>query len=171
MATFFEQKKITVGEGVYAGVLGGIVAGLTMSIAAMMLAMMMGQEIWDPPKMIAVTILDRSWLNQPGFQMMPVMVGMMVHFATAIGFGILFALIGGRLGYGPAVGWGIIYGLAIWLFMQYFWLRIINPVMAQMPALPFAFEHAVFGGSLGIYAAFLPTWAEGEAKAGGVRAA
>lgn len=88
------------------------------------------------------------------------MVGMMIHFATAIGFGIIFSLIGGRLSYGQAISWGIVYGLGIWLFMQFLWLPIVNPAMAQMPSLPFAIEHTIFGGFLGTYPAFLGSRAE-----------
>jgi uncharacterized membrane protein YagU involved in acid resistance len=165
MVTYFERKKINVGEAVYSGIMAGIIAGLVMSMVAMAAAMMMGQEIWAPPKMIAVTVLDPSWLDRPGFQMIPLMVGMMIHFVTAIGFGILFALIGGRLDYGRAIKRGIVYGLAIWLFMQFISLPIINPVMADMPYVPFAMEHAVFGGFLGVYLAFLPSPAESQAKA------
>ena len=143
MATYFERKEINVGEAIYSGALAGIIAGMVMSMVAMGFAMMMGQGLWAPPKMIAATLLDRSGLDRPGFQMIPVMVGMMIHFATAVGFGVIFSLFGGRLSYGRAIGWGVVYGLAIWLFMQFIGLPIINPVMAGMPYLPFAIEHAL----------------------------
>lgn len=165
MPTHFERRQVTAGEGVYAGVRAGIVAGIIMSMIAMAFALMMGQEIWAPPKMIAVTFLDRAWLERPGFQMTPILAGMMIHFATAIGLGVIFALLGGRLSYGRAIGWGVVYGLVIWLFMQFLWLPLVNPVMAQMPYLPFAVEHAVFRGFLGTYPAFLPSAAERQAKA------
>jgi uncharacterized membrane protein YagU involved in acid resistance len=165
MATYFERKQVTTGETIYAGVLAGIIAGIAMSIVAMATAMMMGQEVWAPVKMIAITFLDDAWMERPGFQMTPILAGMMIHFATAIGFGVIFSLLGGRLSYGEAVGWGVLYGLAIWLFMQFFWLPIINPMMAQMPYLPFAIEHAIFGGFLGSYPAFLPSMAKRQAKA------
>lgn len=164
MATYFERKEINIGEAIYSGTLAGIIAGMVMSMVAMGFAMMMGQELWAPPKMIAATLLDQPGLDRPGFQMIPVMVGMMIHFATAIGAGILFSLIGGRLTYGASIGWGIVFGLAVWLFMQFIGLPIINPVMAGMPYLPFAIEHAVFGGFLGIYPAFLPSQAESQER-------
>ncbi|MCG3117733.1 MAG: DUF1440 domain-containing protein [Candidatus Manganitrophus sp. SA1] len=161
---FYEQKKITFGEAVYSGALAGIIAGIVMSMVAMAFAVMMGQEIWAPVKMIAVTVLDDAWLNRPGFHMLPMMVGMMIHFATAIGFGILFALMGGRFSVGRAIGRGIVYGLGIWLVMQFLVLPIINPVMADMPYLPFAIEHMFFGGFLGVYPAFLPPLSKSQAN-------
>lgn len=165
MASYFERKEINFREAVYAGVFAGVIAGIAMSIVAMATAMMMGQEVWAPVKMIAVTFLDRAWLDRPGFQMTPILVGMMIHFATAIGFGVIFALLGGRLDYGRAVGRGVIYGLGIWLFMQFIWLPIVNPVMANMPYLPFAIEHVIFGGFLGSYPALLPSSKKSQMEA------
>ena len=118
-----------------------------------------------PVKKISVTLLGPSVVQSPEFQMMPMMVGMMIHFATAMMFGILFALWGGRCSYGPAIGWGIAYGLAIWVVMHFVVLPIVNPVMAQMPYLQFAMLHMIFGGTLGSYPAFLPSEAESRAKA------
>lgn len=107
MAAYWNRKQVTPGEVAYAGVIAGILAGIAMAIVSMGWAMMTGRGAWTPVKMIAVTVLNRSWLDRPGFQFTPVMVGMMIHFATAIGFGIIFSLIGGRLSYGQAISWGI----------------------------------------------------------------
>lgn len=164
MNQYFARKQINVGEAVYAGVIAGIIAGSAMAMVSMMMSMMMGEGFWMPVKKISVTLLGPSVVQDPGFQMMPMMVGMMIHFMTAIAFGIIFALWGGRWSYGPAIGWGIAYGLAIWVVMQFIVLPIVNPVMAQMPYLQFAMLHIIFGGTLASYPAFLPSEAESRAK-------
>ncbi|MCG3117737.1 MAG: DUF1440 domain-containing protein [Candidatus Manganitrophus sp. SA1] len=162
MATYFEHTKINLGEAVYAGVFAGIFAGVAMSMVAMTFAMMVGQGIWEVPKMIAVTILDRAWLDRSGFQVTPLLVGMMIHFSTAIAFGIIFAILGGRLSEGRAVCLGTVYGLGIWLLMQFILLPIVNPMMAGRPYLLSGIEHAVFGVVLGSYPASLPAVAESQ---------
>ncbi|WP_447979998.1 hypothetical protein [Candidatus Nitrospira bockiana] len=165
MNQYFARKHVNVGDAVYAGVLAGLLAGVAMAMVSMMMSMMTGQGFWMPVKKISVTLLGQSTVQDPGFQMMPVMVGMMIHFATAIMFGVIFALWGGRWSYGPAIGWGIAYGLAIWVVMQFAVLPIVNPVMAEMPYLQFAMLHVIFGGTLGSYPAFLPSESESRAKA------
>lgn len=165
MNQFFSRKQINVGEAVYAGLMAGIMAGIAMAMVAMLMSMMMGQGFFVPVKKISVTLLGPSAVQSPEFQIMPMMVGMMIHFATAIMFGVLFALWGGRWSYGPAIGWGIAYGLAIWIVMHFVVLPIVNPVMANMPYLQFAMLHMIFGGTLGSYPAFLPSEVESRAKA------
>ncbi len=165
MHEYFARNQINAGEAVYAGLMAGIIAGIAMAMVSMTMSMMMGAGFWMPVKKISVTLLGQSAVQDAGFQRMPVMVGMMIHFMTAMVFGAIFALWGGRWSYGPAIGWGIAYGLTIWVVMQFLVLPIVNPVMAQMPYLQFAMLHMIFGGTLGIYPAFLPSEAESRAKA------
>jgi uncharacterized membrane protein YdjX (TVP38/TMEM64 family) len=127
MSTDSERKRINMGGAIYAGVMAGTNAAIFMLMAAMGFAVVMGQEKWAPVKMIAITFLDHSWLDRPGFQMVPILVGMTIHFATAIGFGAIFSLLGGRLSNKQAIGWGIVYGLAIWLFL--FLLVLLIPFL------------------------------------------
>ncbi|TAK03435.1 MAG: hypothetical protein EPO39_12115 [Candidatus Manganitrophaceae bacterium] len=67
MAAYWNRKQVTPGEVAYAGVIAGILAGIAMAIVSMGWAMMTGRGAWTPVKMIAVTVLNRSWLDRPGF--------------------------------------------------------------------------------------------------------
>ncbi len=158
------QNKITPREAVSAGAFAGILAGTAMAMISMMMSMTTGQGFWMPMKKISVTLLGPSVLQDPSFQMMPVIVGVIIHFITSMAFGMLFALWGGRWSYGPAIGWGAAYGLAIWIVMHFLVLPVVNPVMAQMPVPQFAILHVIFGGTLGSYLAFLPRITEIEAR-------
>lgn len=158
------REPVEQSEAVYAGVMAGVIAGIAMAMVSMMMAMMTGEGFWAPVKKISVTLLGQSAVQNSGFEFMPVMVGMMIHFATAIAFGIIFVMSAGRRSYGPAIGWGIAYGLGIWVVMQFIVLPFVNPVMAQMPPLQFAMLHIIFGGTLGSYPAFLPSVSESEVR-------
>lgn len=48
--------------------------------------------------------------------------------------------------------------------MHFIVLPMVNPVMAQMPALQFAMLHMIFGGTLGSYPAFLPAMTDAESR-------
>ncbi|ALA60529.1 hypothetical protein [Nitrospira moscoviensis] len=157
MNDVYAHNSVPRSDAVYAGVMAGLIAGLAMAMVSMMMAMLTGEGFWAPVKKISVTLLGRSAVQNVGFEFMPVMVGMMIHFVTAIAFGIIFALLGGRQSYGSAVASGIGYGLAVWLVMQFIVLPFVNPVMADMPPLQFAILHMIFGGTLGSYPAFLPS--------------
>jgi uncharacterized membrane protein YagU involved in acid resistance len=146
-----EQDRTNQSEAIYAGVMAGLIAGIAMAVVSMIMALLTGEGFWAPVKKVSVTLLGASAAQEPGFQFMPVMVGMMIHFVTAIALGIIFALLGGRRSSGSAVASGIGYGLAIWLVMQFIVLPFVNPVMADMPPLQFAMLHMICGGTLGSY--------------------
>ncbi len=160
MNDVMRNERVSQSDALHAGLIAGVIAGLAMAMVSMMMAMMTGEGFWAPVKKISVTLLSQSAVQEPGFQFIPVLVGMMIHFATAIAFGFIFALLAllsrGR-SYGATVGVGIAYGLAIWVVMQFLVLPVVNPVMAQMPPLQFAMLHVIFGGTLGSYPAFLPS--------------
>lgn len=158
------REPVEQSEAVSAGLKAGILAGLAMAMVSMMMAMMTGEGFWAPVKKISVTLLGQSAVQHAGFEVMPVMVGMIIHFGTAIGFGILFVMLMGRQSYGSAIGCGIAYGLGIWVVMHFLVLPVINSVMAQMPYLQFAMLHIIFGGMLGSYPAFLPPVSKSEPR-------
>ncbi len=145
-------KKAQLSELLTAGVISGVIAGIAMGLVAMVLSVVSGHSAWTPLKMIAITVIDRSWLDTSGFQTTPVLVGLMIHLAVGVGLGGLYPLLLGRVAFPHSVGWGVVYGVAIWLAMQFFVLQMVNPVMAsQTPYWMMALEHVVFGATLGIY--------------------
>ena len=165
MPTLNEHGELKATKVLSAGAVAGILAGSAMAICLMLIAMIAGEGFWLPLKKISVTLLGESAIQNSVFELWPVMAGIMIHFATAIAFGIVFAFIEERRqSYSSAVRAGIIYGLNVWIIMQFLVLPAINPVVAGMPYLQLAILHIIFGGTLGGYVTFLPTRAEVLAK-------
>jgi hypothetical protein len=164
MELYFDLKKTTVQESLYAGVVAGLIAGLVMAVAAMFFALLMGQEIWTPLKMVGITIVDDAWIAQTGFYATPVLTGLILYLVFGGVFGAIFSYFGGRLSVASAAGRGIIYGLALWVFMQFILLPIANPTLADTAVFPFALSFVIYGALLGLYPSFLPPYVESQAK-------
>jgi hypothetical protein len=156
MDAYFERNEISTAELAYAGMVAGLVAGFMVITLAMLMAIMIGEEAWSPFKMISVTVLDETWMDRQGFQVLAIVIGLGLHFGVATTLGIVFAVWGGRQDYIPAVGWGVVYGLAVWLVMQFIVFPVVNPVMAKVAYIPIALLHAIFGAALGSYVDFVP---------------
>lgn len=101
MNDVYEHNRVQRSDAIYAGVMAGLIAGLAMAAVSMMMA---GEGFWAPVKKISVTLLGQSAVQNFGFEFMPVMVGMMIHFATAIVFGIILVMLARRRAYGSAIG-------------------------------------------------------------------
>jgi len=96
------------------------------------------------------------------FTLGPTAIGMMIHFATGVAYGIVFALIARalRLGGVAAVGAGVVYGVAVLLFSSFVGLPIAAALfdggdpIADMPQMvgwtTFSIEHLMFGAILGL---------------------
>ena len=149
------EDPISFRAAVRPGLIVGLIGGVLMGLVLMLFAFRQG-DVFRPMKLIAATLLGENALSGAGLQPGPVLLGMILHFMTAIFFGIFFAWIGGYLTLGAAMGWGVIFGLSVWVIMQYGLLPVINPFLAATPPLPFAIAHVIFGLSLGTYPRYFP---------------
>lgn len=149
------DEPILLREAALPGALAGLFASGVMAAVWMLLAYSQG-DAWRPIKLIAATVMGEAAAGGAGFQPLPVVAGLAIHFAFGTALGIFFAWLGGFLNIGAAMAWGFVFGLAIWVIMQFGLLPVLNPSMAALSPIPFAVSHALFGLSLGTYPRFLP---------------
>ena len=137
-----------------AGALAGLAAGVVMSFAMMTLTtFMMNMGPWAAPKMAWSLLAGREAIR-PGFEMGPVMGGMMVHLGLSAMFGLVFAWLTSVVSLGN-VALGALYGFLLYLTNIVLVPRLLpgwaghmyppNGMMHVMSAL----EHAFFGLVLG----------------------
>jgi hypothetical protein len=97
-----------------AGLLAGLVAGLAMTIPMMaMTTFMMDMGPWAAPKM-AWSLVAGKEVIVPGFELVPVMGGVVVHLGLSAVFGLAFAAVASVMGVsGPL--WGLLFGFGLYL--------------------------------------------------------
>ncbi len=138
-----------------AGILSGVVAGVAMvPIMMAITTFMMGMGPWPAAKM-AWSLVQGADVIKPGFELVPVMSGMLVHLMLSAAFGLVFAWLAsvvpmGLVALGTAYGLGL-YVTNILLVPTVFpgWAGHMFPKDATMH-LAMAFEHAFFGLVLGL---------------------
>jgi hypothetical protein len=154
-ATVSHHRGTAVRADPRAGLLAGLVAGLAM--VPLMMAMttfMMGMGPWPAAKM-AWSLVAGKEVIRPGFEMGPVMGGMMVHLMLSAAFGLVFAWLAsvvhvGLVGLGALYGFGL-YVTNILIVPKVFpgWAGHTFPMNGMMH-LGMALEHVFFGLVLGL---------------------
>lgn len=137
-------KKTTMGDAAVDGLIAGIGAGALMAAVLVVAGLLVG----DGPGVV----LGRF---DPGAAASPVTGGLM-HLAVSGVYGALFGL-GRRLisGWQPLSrlpGWliGLVYGLLLWAVAQASLLSGAESPLRELPALPFALAHVLYGLALGL---------------------
>jgi hypothetical protein len=138
------------------GAVAGLLAGIVMVVISPILSFLNGITIWEPPRLIASTLLGESVLNETGFALQPVLIGLMIHLIVSTLLGVLFGIVLNRVlklttDFGLPIYFGIAYGL-IGFFVAYFIaLPILNPVVisSYIPAL--VAQNVIYGICLGIF--------------------
>lgn len=134
------------GAAVAAGITSGLLGGLAMGLVAMLHAASLGQDLWQPLRLIAAALYGRGALVGG---MNVVWAGLILHLVVSAVLGLLFGMVvGRRWETGPAFGLGLVWGAAVWAAMTFIVLPIVNPIMrvsvAQMPGIWFTL-HLIFG--------------------------
>jgi hypothetical protein len=65
------------------GAVAGLLAGLAMIGVSPLLSLLTGIGIWEPPKLIAATVYGPEVIDTPGFVLLPVVTGTLLHLLTA----------------------------------------------------------------------------------------
>lgn len=183
----YVSDRTEVGAAIRSGALWGVVAAAVMAMYAMLAGLTyLNAGFFTPMYHIASTVIapepmmtsmQKVMEGQTDFYFTlgPAAVGMMIHFATGVMYGIVFALIARalRLSGAAAVGAGVVYGVAVLLFSSFVGLPIAaaafdggDPI-ADMPQmvgwLTFTIEHVMFGAILGL------GWAAARRRGNGSR--
>ena len=110
-------------EVLEAGAVSGLVGGVAMALFATIYAAWAGLGFWTPVEAIAQTVLGPTMTGASA-----VIVGIAIHVAVSMLFGVVFALITPRdVLTAPAIVFGMFAGLAILVGMDLVVLPVINP--------------------------------------------
>ena len=138
------------------GAVAGFLAGLVMILLSPILAFLTGIGIWEPPKMIAATLLGPAAMEQPGFALVPVVTGAAIHMVTSIVLGAVFGIIFHRMlhlttDFGLPLYAGLGYGMITFLIAYFIVLPLVNPLLTESSMLPLITQNVAFGLCLGIF--------------------
>jgi hypothetical protein len=112
-------------EMVEAGAVSGLVGGVAMVVFATIYAAAAGLGFWTPVEAIAQTVLGRGMTGASA-----IVVGVAIHVAVSMLFGIVFAIVTPRdVAPAPAVAFGMFGGLAILVMMDLIVLPVVNPAV------------------------------------------
>lgn len=138
------------------GGVAGFLAGAVMVLLSPILSWINGVTMWEPPRLIAATVLGASAINETGFALVPVLAGLLIHMLTSVVLGVIFGLVSNRLlhlttDFGLPVYVGLVYGMLIFFVAYFLILPAINPMLADSPMGPLIAQNVVFGMCLGIF--------------------
>jgi hypothetical protein len=143
------------GRGAWGGVVAGLIAGVVLAAFLMIMNAINGQDVWLAAKGAGAPFLGER-AAQPGFELGPVLIGVVCHLAVSAGWGLLFGLLCHGLSRRATVPMGALWGIVVWLAMYYAVLPIVGlgEAARSTPVAMAIISHLVFGVTLG--AAFLP---------------
>lgn len=138
------------------GAAAGAIAGAVLTAFMFVMALVKGLDPWQTSLKGAGAPFLGDAAMQPGFDLVPVLVGTLCHFAVSIGWGLLFGVI--------VYGWtrpmtmlaGAAWGIVVWLGMFYVVLPLVGQgeMTSQAKIGTAILYHVLFGIALG--AGFLP---------------
>jgi hypothetical protein len=112
-------------EVLEAGAVSGLVGGVAMALFATIYAAWAGLGFWTPVEAIAQTVLGQTMTGASA-----IIVGIAIHVAVSMVFGVVFSFITPREVVGaPAIVFGMFAGLAILVVMDLIILPIVSPTM------------------------------------------
>lgn len=137
------------------GAVAGFLAGVVMVLLSPILSWINGVTIWEPPRLIAATVLGPAAMADTGFAAGPVLIGLILHLITSVVLGVIFGLIMHRVlhlttDFGLPVYAGLVYGLVIFFIAYFLILPTINPMLSDSAMGPLIAQNVVFGMCLGV---------------------
>lgn len=151
-ATNGREAKVALAGGAAAGAIAGAVLTIFMTV----MALVKGLDVWSSVFKGASAPFFGEAATQPGFDLWPVVVGAICHFAVSIGWGLLFGLLFYGVSKPATVLAGALWGIVVWLGMFYVVLPVVGlgEMARQAPVLSGIIYHVVFGLAVGV--GFLP---------------
>lgn len=136
------------------GAVSGLLAGVVMIALSPLLSALTGIGMWDPPKLIAATVVGQAALATPGFAVGPVAIGTAVHLALSVSFGFVFGVVFRQMfhlttDFGLPLLVGLCYGLLIFGGAFAVVLPALNPPFRTLYEAPMLLQNLIFGISLG----------------------
>lgn len=142
-----------------AGALAGLISGAVMALIMMTRSLTQNGDFWLAMNQIAAMVYGPDALLGGT----ATLVGILIHFAVAAGWGLLFGLIASRISNTGAFWAGLIFGAAVWAIMTFAVLPLVNNIMRErvdlIPGWWFAY-HLIYGAVLSLAAPFAKTFAD-----------
>ncbi len=134
------------------GIWGGIVGGLVMPVPALLYGLVSGHGLWFPINLLAGMLIpgliDRPETELEQFSLAGLVLGMCIHAAFSISFGLLFGVISPTLPPlpgGPVIAGGVLMP-ALWSLSCYGFMGIVNPALEKYVNWPwFVVSQFVYG--------------------------
>lgn len=137
------------------GVLAGIIAGAALAIYLVVMNSANGGDIWQPLKGAGLPVLGER-AAAPGFDANAVAIGVGIHMAISIFWGVLFSILFWGASKIGTLTLGAAWGVVIWLVMYYLVLPLagLAHIARSTPVDQALLEHVIFGVVLALV--FLP---------------
>lgn len=147
-----DRARPDTGTWVATGIVGGIVAGVVMAMVAMVWMALVGEGFWKPLSVIASIFMGKSAISG-SFELIPDLVGMMLHLGLSAIFGLAFAFFVRNIPW-PSVaviGVAIAYGLLLWIVnVRIIDANLIPAGLSLAPTPLLVVVHLVYGLVLGL---------------------
>lgn len=141
-----EELRIAVKGGVVAGLVGG----LTLGLFVLLVVLWQQGYVWVALKFPSAPFLGERALA-PGVDVPAMALGLLVHGAVSIVWGIVFAVLAFGLPRPTTLLAGALFGVLVWIGMFYLVLPILDLsyLAAQVSVSLAVFEHVLFGFAAG----------------------
>lgn len=138
------------------GALAGLMAGLVMVALSPILSAMNGISMWEPPRLIASTVMGSAALSHTGFEFTPIMVGLVLHLITSTVLGAIFGIVSNRVlhlttDFGMPLYVGLCYGLIIFFIAYFVLLPMTGSAVDDNYVGAVIAQNVVFGIFLGLF--------------------
>jgi hypothetical protein len=127
--------RVSGGARLRAGLLGGAAGGVLMPVPALLWSLAAGRGLWYPVNLLAGLVvpgLDGQPAQVSEFHADWLVIGVALHAALSLGFGVAYALALPRL---PAISgptaWGALVFPLLWTAFSFGQMGIANPVLQQ----------------------------------------
>ena len=107
------------------GTIAGVTAGIFLTLMMTLMSAAGGKDIWYGIKGAAAPFFgDRAM--QPGFDVLPVVIGLVSHLVISAGWGALFATFIEGANRAITMIAGVLWGFVVWIGMYYFVLPMVG---------------------------------------------
>lgn len=138
------------------GAVAGFMAGLVMVALSPILSVLNGISIWEPPRLIASTVMGSAALSGAGFELTPILVGFVLHMITSVVLGAIFGIISNRIlhlttDFGMPLYVGLCYGLIIFFVAYFVILPLTGSAVDDGYVGAVIVQNVIFGMCLGLF--------------------
>lgn len=138
------------------GAVAGFLAGAVMVLLSPILSWINGISLWEPPRLIAATVLGQSAISDTGFAVQPVLIGLIIHMLVSVVLGFIFGIVLNRVlhlttDFGLPIYVGLSYGLIVFFVAYFILLPILNPALRENYIPSLVAQNVAFGMCLGIF--------------------